>query len=130
MTAARPRWFRRAPLAAALLALCVQLMFPAGFMAASAGEARGFPIVICTAQGSVTMDWDSAGGVHKQAPVKPMAHCPFAGHATSAPPPVPQAVAIPAAFEPAAADERPYLVFPGRGLAAPPPPAIGPPARV
>ena len=52
MTAARPRWFRRAPLAAALLALCVQLMFPAGFMAASAGEARGFPIVICTAQGS------------------------------------------------------------------------------
>jgi hypothetical protein len=56
-------------------------MFPAGFMAASAGEARGFPIVICTAQGSVTMDWDSAGGVHKQAPVKSMAHCPFAGHA-------------------------------------------------
>ena len=34
------------------------------------------------------------------------------------------------AFAEAVPPTRPYLVFPGRGLAAPPPPATAPPIRV
>ena len=56
-----------------------------------------------------------------------MAGCPFAGHALASGPQAPAALALPVVFEAAPAPARPYLVFPGRGLAAPPPPAIGPP---
>jgi hypothetical protein len=117
---------------AALLALVLQLMFPAGFMAAEPGQAHGFlPIVICTAQGQSIVDWDAAAihgkGADHKAPGKSMAACPFAGHAVAVTAPAPIAVSAPVAFAAAAASARPYLVFPGRGLAAPPPPAIGPP---
>ncbi len=131
--AARPfrAWLRRAPFAAALLALALQLMFPAGFMAGTPeGGHGGIPIVICTAQGNVIADWDSLSGHKEKAPPKGMAACAFAGHATASAPPVPQVVAVPVAFAPAAPAQKPYAVFPGRGLAAPPPPAIGPPVRI
>ena len=39
----------------------------------------------------------------------------------------PVAIAAPVAFVRVASTARPFAVFPGRGLAAPPPPAIGPP---
>lgn len=134
MSAARralSRWSRRVPMAAAFLALLLQLMFPAGFMAAEPGQAHGFlPIVICTAQGQSVVDWDVAGLSGKapdhKAPARTMA-CPFAGHAVVVTAPPPLAVAAPVAFAEAVPPARPYLVFPGRGLAAPPPPAIGPP---
>lgn len=126
-------WLRPASMAAAFLALALQLMFPAGFMAAEPGQAHGLlPIVICTAQGQSIVQWDAAvlhgskAPGHK-APGKGMASCPFAGHATVVTAPAPIAIAAPAAFAQPVREARPYLVFPGRGLAAPPPPAIGPP---
>ena len=134
MTSLRSSWIdalRRAPLAAALMALALQLMFPSGFMIAEPGQGHGVPIVICTVQGQMTVDWDSLTGGHpKKAPAQSMAGCPFAGHAVASSPPMPQAVAEPVAFIRMAEASRPYIVFPGRGLAAPPPPAIGPPARI
>jgi hypothetical protein len=120
-------WLARAPLGAALLALAVQLMFPAGFMAAEPGSGHGVPIVICTLQGQITMDWNAGSGTHKQTPAKPMQACPFAGHAVADGPPAPLAVSQPVAFEAFAPVAVAYIVYPGRGLAAPPPPAIGPP---
>jgi hypothetical protein len=119
-------WLRRAPKLAAYLALALQLMFPAGFMAAEPGQTHGFPVVICSAQGQIVADW-GALSPHKKAPAKDMASCPFAGHALASGPPAPAALALPVVFEAPSALARPYLVFPGRGLAAPPPPAIGPP---
>jgi hypothetical protein len=117
-------------LALAVLALVLQLMFPAGFMVAAPSAGHGIPIVICTAQGQVTVDWDGLSGGHKkQAPTKPMAGCAFAGHATTAAPPAPQAPPLRVAFA-ALPTTQAYAVFPGRGLAAPPPPAIGPPTRI
>ena len=117
-------------MAAALLALALQLLFPAGFMVAEPGQGHGLPIVICSAQGQIVADWDALAAHdagHKKAPPKTMAGCPFAGHAVAADPPAPAALATPVAFETAVAPSRRYAVFPGRGLAAPPPPAIGPP---
>jgi hypothetical protein len=115
---------------AAFLALALQLMFPAGFMAAEPGQAHGFPIVICSAYGQTVVDWKAApaSGDHQKAPAKKgMASCPFAGHAVASGAPEPVAVSAPVAFVAFAAPTRPYAIFPGRGLAAPPPPAIGPP---
>jgi hypothetical protein len=128
-------WLRRAPMAAAMLALALQLMFPAGFMAAESGQAHGLPIVICTVQGQVSLNWDASStadsGAHKsKAPAKSMAGCPFAGHATASAPPTPAVIATPVAFDAYLSTTRAYVVFPGRGLAAPPPPAIGPPVSV
>jgi hypothetical protein len=114
---------------AAFLALALQLLFPAGFMVAEPGQAHGFPIVICSAQGQTLVDWDSLAthDGQKKAPAKTMAGCPFAGHAVASDPPAPTTLALRVVFQTVEAPARPYLVFPGRGLAAPPPPAIGPP---
>lgn len=118
---------RRAPIAAAFLALALQLLFPAGFMAAEPGQGHGLSVVICTVHGQATADWDALTAGHsKKAPAKRMA-CAFAGHATASGPPTPKVLAEPAAFVHAAVVFRPSLVFPGRGLPAPPPPSTGPP---
>lgn len=116
--------------AVALLALFLQLLFPAGFMAAAPGQAHGLPIVICTAQGQTTVEWDLGAGHKPKAPAKSMAPCAFAGHATASAPPLPIAVAASPEAWIAAAAALPETVAPGRGLAAPPPPAIGPPIRL
>ena len=122
-------WPRRVTMIAAFLALALQLMFPAGFMAAEPGQAHGLPIVICSAQGQTVADWTAptAHDGQKKAPAKSMAGCPFAGHAVASAPPVPTILATPVVFDPAPTSARAHAVFPGRGLAAPPPPAIGPP---
>lgn len=123
-------WLRRAPMIAAFLALALQLMFPAGFMAAEPGQAHGFPIVICSGQGQTVADWGALAAHdagRKKMPARSMAGCPFAGHAVASDPPAPAVLPTPVVFAAAPAPARPYLVFPGRGLAAPPPPAIGPP---
>jgi hypothetical protein len=131
MSAARrssSSWPRRVSMLAAFLALALQLMFPAGFMAAEPGQVHGFPIVICSAQGPTVADWSAPSDPgHKQAPGKSMAGCPFAGHALASDPPAPTVLATPIAFATVQAPARAWAVFPGRGLAAPPPPAIGPP---
>lgn len=113
--------------AAAFVALFLQLLFPAGFMAAAPGQAHGVPIVICTGQGQTTVQWDLGNGHKPKAPAKSMA-CAFAGHAAASAPPPP--AAVPASLEAwtVATVALPEAVSPGHGLAAPPPPAIGPPA--
>jgi hypothetical protein len=133
MSAARrspSSWPRRAFMLAAFLALALQLMFPAGYMVAEPGQAHGFPIVICSGQGQTVADWtalETHDAGRKHTPAKSMAGCPFAGHAVASDPPAPTALATPVAFSVAQAPARAWAVFPGRGLAAPPPPAIGPP---
>lgn len=131
MSAARrslSSWPRRVLMLAAFLALALQLMFPAGFMAAEPGQAHGFPIVICSAEGQTVADWTGRDAHdQKNAPAKPMAGCPFAGHAVASDPPAPAVLATPVAFTAVEPPARTWTVFPGRGLAAPPPPAIGPP---
>ena len=125
-------WPRRALMLAAFLALALQLMFPAGFMAAEPGQAHGLPIVICTAQGQTVADWTvpAPHDGRNHAPAKSMAGCPFAGHAVASDPPAPTVLATPVAFTALPAPARAWTVVPGRGLAAPPPPAIGPPQTV
>lgn len=114
----------------ALLALFLQLLFPAGFMAAAPGQSHGLPIVICTAQGQTTVQWDLDAGHKPKAPAKSMAPCAFAGHATASAPPLPVAIAASPEAWTVVAVALPETVTPGRGLAAPPPPAIGPPVRL
>jgi hypothetical protein len=133
MSAARrspSSWPRRVCMIAAFLALALQLMFPPGFMAAEPGQAHGFPIVICSAQGQTVVDWNVPAAHdpgHKPVPGKTMAGCPFAGHAVASDPPAPTVLPTPVVFAAAPEIARAYTGFPGRGLAAPPPPAIGPP---
>ncbi len=130
------RWTRGwgAFVALAFLSLALQLMFPAGFMAAAAGQAtHGLPVVICTGQGQIVADWDSVSGGHvhdKQAPAKGMASCPFAGHAVADTGSAPVLVAAPATYAHIAAAPLPTAVAPGLGLAAPPPPSQGPPRLI
>jgi len=134
MIPSRNRLGPRNSLAAVLAftALLLQLLFPAGFMADTSGAARhGIPIVICTAQGQITADWigqPASGDDHgKKAPAKPMAPCAFAGHATVSAPPIAPVVAMAVTYAAPAPIFGPVAPSPGRGLAAPPPPAIGPP---
>ena len=115
----------------ALLALCAILTkaaVPAGFMVDARAADLGIPLVICTAQGAVTLDADHSvpGKVSKKAPD---GLCIFAGASAGA-----LAPQIPALSPVAYVDwtaPQPLLpadLIPGRGLAAPPPlPARGPP---
>lgn len=116
----------------AFAALAMQLLIPPGFMAGAPNAAnRGIPIVICTGEGSVTVNWNGAADHDsKKGPAKQMAACPFAGHSLANAPPTPQAISEPVSFTQYVAATRAYAVCPGRGLAAPPPPAIGPPLPV
>jgi hypothetical protein len=145
--AVKQRWdgIRAVCAALAFLALALQLTFPPGYMMAEPGHGL---LVLCPAQGpgpdspsdamagmdmaGMDMSGTDMAAAHDKAPAKSksMATCPFAGHATGSTPPTPVAVAQSVAFVAAAAPTRPYLVFPGRGLAAPPPPAIGPPVLI
>lgn len=99
---------------------------PPGFMFAAPGS--GFSLVICTGHGPLTLDLPD----HKGAPSKSKsdAPCAFAGHAA---PPTPAfgAPLIGSAFSQRAELDLPrFDLVPGRGLAAPPPPAQGPPTRL
>lgn len=118
----------------AALALAVKVMIPAGFMTAPrAADAPPFTLVLCTAQGAVTVQTDDLGtpAHDDQDSGKSAAHdspCAFAGHAAGAPPPNlldVRAVEFVAYRAPAAAQV--LHLAPGRGLPAPPLPARGPP---
>ena len=113
--------------ALALFALVFGLGVPQGFMLAA--TALGPTIVICTGHGAVVAKIDH--GAPAQAPKgKPGPLCPFAGHGGAPTPPTSLAVAQ-ARFE-RFVDPALKLadVSPGRGLAAPPPPAQAPPIRL
>ena len=111
------------------LALALRVLVPAGWMPAA--EGRGFAITMCSGSGMEPAWVDAEGKVHKQAPAQGGdSHCAFAGIGapmlgSDLPPPV-----IPAAHAEAAPVVSQALASIGQGLAAPPPPATGPPATV
>ncbi len=105
-------------------------------MPSDKSEDSAFAVVLCTADGAVTLDGAEflhpLGKAPKPDPGKTSHHdspCAFAGQATAAPPPslqsTPAATFIVHVSEPRLAAPD---VAPGRGLAGPPPPARGPPS--
>jgi hypothetical protein len=124
---------RCAFLTLAILALAFKIVVPPGFMAARPTNDLPFAIVLCTGQGTVTVNTGEALPTHgdSEAPAKSNheSPCAFAGQGVSAPPPALQAIGKVefVAFAPFAVRTPPSLA-PGRGLAAPPLPARGPPS--
>lgn len=114
-----------------LLALALRVIIPSGFMPSSE---RGFALTICTGMDTQTVWMDKSGKLYKEDPSKgkSVGHqpCAFAGTAMvadflatgSCVALAPVALAIPVFAK------REISV--GAGLAAPPPPAIGPPSYV
>lgn len=120
-----PLALRAAFLTLALLALVVKVAVPAGFMVAAPGSGAGFPLVICTGHGPMTVHPGGEKGgekVHSDAP------CAFAGHAVSAAPPIGAPIGGSLAYAAVEADPAGVRLAPGLGLAAPPPPSQAPPA--
>jgi hypothetical protein len=121
--------FRNLAAAMILLALALRVIIPSGFMPSSE---RGFALTICTGMDTQTVWMDKSGKLHKEDPSKgkSVEHqpCAFAGTAMAADmlaadfhiAMAPVALAIPVFAK------REISV--GSGLAALPPPAIGPPS--
>lgn len=121
----------------AALALAIKVMIPAGFMTAPpSADELPFALVLCTAQGAITVQSDDiASKTHDdQGSDKGAAHdspCAFAGHAAGAPPPnLLDARAVEFVTYRAPAAAQVVHLAPGRGLAAPPLPARGPPTQL
>lgn len=117
-------------LMAALLAVALRVLVPQGYMADHRNDLP-FALVICTAQGAVAQD--ASRFPQPEAPAhdsrKP-APCAFAGLG-AAPPLTCAAPPQPAGFMVIAAPRlSPVAARPGQGLAAPPPPATGPPLLI
>jgi hypothetical protein len=118
--------WRAGLIALAVMALFVRVLVPSGFMMADSHTGGGFPLVICTGHGALTLD-----GSSKSPPVH--SHdggaCAFAGHASAPPPALASTpIAVPTAFA-APPPQRAVTVAPGLGLAAPPPPSHAPPLQ-
>jgi hypothetical protein len=128
--------WRRVFLIAALLAVALKVLVPAGFMVAGPADRSAFPLVICTGQGVVTASDDGAPSAHRSGDGKAQkpshdAPCVFAGH-VAAPAPDPFGVR-PVEFvrhTDVSAQSVRRDIAPGRGLAAPPLPARGPPVLI
>nr|WP_206377020.1 DUF2946 family protein [Sphingomonas sp. G-3-2-10] len=113
------------------LALLMRVLVPGGWMPAAAAD--GFAITLCTGTGMETAWIDAEGGIHKDKPSGEAGadqHCAFAGMgmamlggdaSAALAAPAPAQVELPA---------RPLQAAIGQGLAAPPPPATGPPAHI
>lgn len=112
----------------ALIAVAVRGLIPMGWM--PTGE-RGFEITICDGIDTHKVWLDSDGKLHKQDPSKKPAPdpepCAFGALAMAAVINDISASDIPSAKMAVASGRSDYLVSIGRGLAAPPPPATGPP---
>lgn len=115
------------------LALFLKILIPPGYMAAPVrAEAPAFALVLCTPQGMVTLDAAAQGDHGAPDPTDEdgarHSPCAFSGHGVNAPPPVMLTGEL-IAFAPHVdrSEAAPRQVVPGRGLAAPPPPARGPP---
>ena len=119
-------------LAMVTLALAMKVLVPAGYMIEAPRADQGLTLVLCTADGMITVPVDSLDGGHgdsQDAPESPShSPCVFSGHGVHAPAVTPQDLGeVPweAGRQPGTLSDR--GVIPGRGLAAPPPPARGPP---
>lgn len=110
----------------AVMALVMRVAIPQGFMLASPETGAGPQLVICTGHGPLKSDPTAPAGK-----TRPDSPCAFAGHGVGA---APQAAPAIQQLAPVAIREPrltlPRDAVPGRGLAAPPPPALGPPLNV
>jgi len=121
-------------MAATLLActLLLRLLVPAGWMP-SAGADGLIRITLCTGEGRTAAWVDGEGKIHDKAPAQSSAHdqpCAFAGLATALDSAATPAIVPPERLALATPRALPPAVAIGRGLAAPPPPATGPPATL
>jgi hypothetical protein len=114
-----------------LIALAMRVIIPSGYMPSSE---RGFALTICAGMDTQTVWMDKSGKLHKEDPSKgkSVEHqpCAFAGAAITADFP---ATAMQVAMAPVALAIPVFAkreVSVGAGLAAPPPPAIGPPSYI
>ncbi len=117
----------------AMLALAVRIAIPSGWM--PAGD-KAFALTVCIGMDVGTVWLDKQGRIHKEDPGKSggktVDHAPCAFAANGGAAGLPTSLAGPATA-PATAAPSPFpamAVSIGHGLAAPPPPAIGPPALV
>jgi hypothetical protein len=112
-------------------ALIVRSAAPEGWMPV-VNAAGGIEIALCNGTGPETvMVLGADGALHKKAPVSGHTNdhpCAFAGMGVGDAPPIVAAVTPAPAPTESLSPATPLASFPGRGLAAPPPPAIGPPA--
>jgi hypothetical protein len=120
----------------AVLAIALKVLVPPGYMIAGPADGASFPLVLCTGHGPLTVDSAKLFGgadAGKKAPGEKSPHdspCAFAGHGAAAPAPhahVFETIAY-VAYERALQPPIRRGIAPGRGLAAPPLPARGPPS--
>lgn len=120
--------------ALALLSITLRALVPAGYMLTPSAE-RFVTVTLCSAHGGVEVTLDRRTGeilpdkpAPKQTQIKDSGPCVFAAAAPLAPPmAAPQLLQLRAHWF--AAPLMAQFVTPGRGLAAPPPWATGPPQQ-
>lgn len=118
----------------AALAVALKVMIPAGFMTApDPRNGLPFALVLCTGDGAKMVQPGEALSGHHDKDDK-SSHdtpCPFASHGAAAPPPSPfTATEVEFVAYAPVAPARVVHLAPGRGLAAPPLPARGPPSQL
>jgi hypothetical protein len=123
--------FRNVAAALIVLALALRVVIPSGFMPSSE---RGFALTICTGMDTQTVWMDKSGKLLKEDPSKgkSVEHqpCAFAGATMASDLPAGDFTIALAPFAATAAVFAAMEVSVGNGLAAPPPPAIGPPSYI
>ena len=118
----------------AVIAVALKVAIPVGFMAAAPANDLPFPLVLCTAQGAMVVAPGAPLPGHDDKETgQTKAHdspCVFAGHGLGAPGPnLLDATHVEFVAYHIQGPSAPAVVLaPGRGLAAPPPPARGPPS--
>lgn len=123
--------FRKIAAALIVLALAVRVIIPSGFMPSAE---RGFALVLCTGMDTQTVWLDKSGKLHKEDPSKgkSVEHqpCAFAGAVSAIAAPMAASVDNHVARLSTDPVPTPRAFSIGSGLAAPPPPAIGPPSAI
>jgi hypothetical protein len=126
------RNYRMLALAVLACALALRMLVPQGWMPVS--DAHGFRITMCSGSGpmdmpmampGMAMHHDKAG--HDQQPMQDHP-CTFAHLGLALAEPVLPTLTLPPLVRAEALASKPLAIAIGRGLAAPPPPATGPPA--
>lgn len=123
--------FRNIAAGLIVLALALRVVIPSGFMPSSE---RGFALTICTGMDTQTVWMDKSGKLLKEDPSKgkSVEHqpCAFAGAIMASGLPIGDFTIALAPVAATAAVFAAMEVLVGTGLAAPPPPAIGPPSYI
>ena len=131
------RRHRMLALAVLACAMALRLLVPEGWMPVA--DAQGFRITLCTGIGPMDMTTAMPGMAMKHGAMKPgkadqgqqpmQEHaCTFAHLGLAFAGPLLPALTLPPPARAEAFSARPLAIAIGRGLAAPPPPATGPPA--